>query len=207
MARRAGAGLRQGPHQVGREMEHDAGLELARMVPQVGEKRLRIHHLVPVDQAQKQRHRRLELTDHLAEVIPTVPVQNDELRHALARERRRHVAQHQRLRARIHVEAQWQIELAGVHAERDHRQHHNPCATLPRDARREARDPLGLDVVGRVRQVTVVRLARAPRQHRDLVGRVAHVLPRQLVQDVGARGHQRCATRAFASTVSSTRGR
>src|SRR5207249_2894761 len=74
------------------------------MVPEIGEERLRIHHLIPVDHAQEQGHRGLELADHLTEVVPAVSVQDHELRHALAPERRGHVAQHQRLCARVHVE-------------------------------------------------------------------------------------------------------
>src|SRR2546422_3391611 len=88
------------------------------MVPEIGEKRLRIHRLIPVDHAQEQGHRGLELWDHLTEVVPAVSVQDHELRHALAPERRGHVAQHQGLGARVHVETQRQVELAGVHAER-----------------------------------------------------------------------------------------
>ena len=186
-------------------MQHDAGLELSRMVPEIGEERLRIHHLIPVDHAQEQGHRGLELSDHLTEVVPAVSVQDHELRHALAPERRGHVAQHQGLGARVHVETQRQVELAGVHAERHHGQHHHPRAPVPRDARRELCDPLGLDVVGRVGQVAVVRLARPPRQHRDLVAGVAYVLPRQLVQDVRTWGHQRCTARALARSFQPTR--
>src|SRR2546422_1462041 len=74
------------------------------MVPEIGEKRLRIHRLIPVDHAQEQGHRGLELWDHLTEVVPAVSVQDHELRHALAPERRGHVAQHQGLGARVHVE-------------------------------------------------------------------------------------------------------
>src|SRR5205085_1577922 len=63
-------------------------------------------------------------------------------------------------------------------------------APLPRVPRRQGGDPLGFDVVGRVGQVEVVRFRRTPRQHRDVVARVAHGLPGQLVQDVGARRHR-----------------
>src|SRR2546430_13253876 len=59
-------------------MEHHARLELARVVSQIGEERLRVHELVPVHGAEKQRHGGLELADHLAEVVATVPVQDHE---------------------------------------------------------------------------------------------------------------------------------
>ena len=84
------------------------------MVSQIGEERLRVHDLVPVHGAEEQRHGGLQLADHLPEVVATVPVQDHELRDALTRQRRRHVAQHQGLRAGVQVDAQRDIDLAGV---------------------------------------------------------------------------------------------
>src|SRR3989442_927386 len=136
-------------------MEHHARLELARVVSQVGEEQLPVHDLIPVDRTQEQGHRGLQLADHLAEVVPAVPVQDHELRDALTRQCHREVAQHQRLRARVQVEAQRNIELPGVHAERHHRQHDDPRAALRRVPRRQPGDPLGRDVVGRVGEVDI----------------------------------------------------
>jgi len=129
-------------------VQHHARLELTRVVAQVGEEQLRVHDLIPVDGAKEQRDRRLQLPDDLAEVVPAVAVQDDELGDALTRQRRRQVAQHEGLGAGVQVEAKGNIELAGVDAERDDRQHDHPRAPLPRVPRRQGSDPLGLDVVG-----------------------------------------------------------
>src|SRR2546429_631711 len=171
-------------------MEHHARLELARVVSQIGEERLRVHEPVPVHGAEKQRHGGLQLADHLGEVVATVPVQDHELGDALTGQRGGQDAQHQRLGAGVQVQAQRDVELPGVDAERHQGEHDDPRSPLPRASRRQRRDPLGCDVVGRVGQVEVMRFGRTPRQQRDVVARVAHGLPGQLVQDVGARRHR-----------------
>src|SRR5881628_807634 len=87
-ARAPGAGLRQRPHQLRRDMEHHTGLELSRVVSQLRKERLRVDDLIPVDRTEKQRHGGLQLADHLTEVVPAVPVQDHELRDPLTGERR-----------------------------------------------------------------------------------------------------------------------
>ena len=144
-------------------MEHHARLELSRVVSKIEEERLRVHDLIPVHGAQKQRHGGLQLADHLAEIVSPVPVQDHELGNALTRQRRRDVAQHQRLGAGVQVHAQRDIDLAGVDAERHDRQHHDSRPPFPRASRRQARDPLGFDVVGGVGEVEVVCFRRTPR--------------------------------------------
>ena len=67
------------------------------------------------------------------------------------------------LRARIHVDAELDVELRRVDAERHGGEDHGSRATLPSGARGADRDLLGLDVVRRVRQVVVVRFGGAPR--------------------------------------------
>ncbi len=118
-----------------------------------------------------------------------MPVENHELWNALPREGHRDVAQHERLRAGIHVHAEWNVELAGIHAEWYQRQHDDLRATFPRASGGAGRDFLRLDVVGGIGEMEIVRLRRPPRQDGDLVPRIAHGLPGQLVENVRASGH------------------
>ena len=59
---------------------------------------------------------RLQLADHLPEVVPPVPVEDHELADSLPLEREHEVGEQRRLRARIHVQAQLDVELSRVHA-------------------------------------------------------------------------------------------
>ena len=62
-------------------------------------------------------------------------------------------------------------------------------AALPGALRSPRGDFLGLDVVGCVGEMIVVRLGRPPGQHRHLVASVANDLPGQLLQDIRTIGH------------------
>jgi len=68
----------------------------------------------------------LQLADYLLEIIPAVAVQNQKLVNSLPIKGGRDVAKHHGLRARIHVDAQWDVELTGVYSERNRRQRHHP---------------------------------------------------------------------------------
>ena len=67
---------------------------------------------------------------------------------ALSVERRGEVAEQRGLRARIHVEAELDVELRRVHAERNGRQHDDARSLRPRALGGANRDLLRLDVVG-----------------------------------------------------------
>ena len=95
-------------------------------------------------------------------------------------------AKQRELRARIHVDAELDVELRRVDAERDRREHDGARTALPSARPGADRDLLCLDVVGRVRQVVVVRLGGAPRQNGDRVRRRINLLPGALGEDVWA---------------------
>ena len=78
------------------------------------------------------------------------------------------VGEHGGLRARVHVEAERDVELAGLHAERNGRQHDDARPGVPGPAGGLGGDVIALDGVGGVGQVVVVRLGRAPGQDGDL---------------------------------------
>ena len=115
-----------------------------------------------------------------------MPVQDHESGHALPRERLREIAQHQTLRARLHVDTERDVELPGLHAEGDRGQHDDARAAVPRQPRRLGGDVIALDHVGGIRKVIVVRLGRAPWQNGDVERRLANGLPVRLGEDVRA---------------------
>src|SRR5690606_11851264 len=91
LAGASGPGLREGPDQLRRQVEHDAGLELAAVVSGLVEERAGIHARVPVQHADEQPEARLELTDRSAEVVAAVAVQDHQLANALAIQRSREI--------------------------------------------------------------------------------------------------------------------
>ena len=80
-------------------------------------------------------------------------VENDELENALPLQRTNEITQQRSLRARIHVQAQLNVELPRVHAEWNGGKHHDSRATFPRDPRGSGGNRIALDDIGGVRQV------------------------------------------------------
>src|SRR6185437_6659000 len=124
----------------------------------------RIDARPPVDRREKYARRRLALADHLPKIVPAVGVENEHFVNALAVQRTHHVVEHRGLRARVHVDAELDVELRRVDAERHCRKHHDVRPTLPRPFGGARRDTIALDRVGRVWQMKVVRFSGAPRQ-------------------------------------------
>src|SRR5258708_27341532 len=107
--------------------------------------------LLPVDGDEQQRGWWLDLANHLLEIIAAVAVENDELADPLAVQRHGDIPKHRRLRARIHVDAEVNVALAGLNAERNHREHDHPRASFPCDSSCLVRDGFSLDDIGPVR--------------------------------------------------------
>src|SRR5690606_8436514 len=99
LAGAAGPRLGERPDQLRREVEHDAGLELAAVVPGLLEEGAGVHARIPVQHADEQPEARLELADRAAEVVAAVPVQDHELAYALAVQGSGEVGEERGLRA------------------------------------------------------------------------------------------------------------
>ena len=67
-------------------MLHHARLHLTRVITLIREEALQVEHLVPIHDAEEQGDLRLELADHLAEIVCAVPVEDYELPNPLLRE-------------------------------------------------------------------------------------------------------------------------
>src|SRR5665213_899127 len=183
----AGVGQRQ--QQLWRDVLHDACLELAGVITRLVEILIRVNARPPVERAEKHARVRLQLADHLAEIISAMAIEDDELENSLALQHTREITQQRGLSARIHVQAQLDVELPGVHAEWNSRQHHYSRPGIPRDPRRLGGYRIALDDVGRVWQMVIVRFGSTPRKNRDLIVRLRDGFPGGFCQDPGARRH------------------
>src|SRR5262249_50212320 len=84
-------GLRERTNEPRCHVLHDAGLHIARVVPQVFEVLARIDHLEPVRHAQEEPEPWLKLADHGAKIVAAMPVENHQLTDALAVETPRQI--------------------------------------------------------------------------------------------------------------------
>src|SRR5437016_11094442 len=116
-------------------------------------------------------------------------VENHELVDSFALERPRNVAEYCGLSARIHVDAETNVELAGVDSIRNHWKNRHARACSPRFLRRLGRDKRRLIVVGPIGKMEVVRFGRTPRQHAEFVVRAAHGFPRCVTKYPGISAH------------------
>ncbi len=183
-------------------MQHHAGLELAAVIARNLEVRLRIDAIPPVDSADENAALRLQFADHLLEIVPAVAVQNDELLDSLPFQRMGNIGQNRRLSTRVHVDAEADVELAGIHPKRNLGKDDDASSGVPRAPRCLPRHVRGFVVVGSVRKMKVVRFSRAPGKHRDFVVRRAHCLPRHFTQQLRLTRHGRSSMYGVAPSVS-----
>jgi hypothetical protein len=111
------------------------------------------------------------------------------------------IAQQRRLGARVHVETELDVQLPRIDAERDGRQHDDSRSGRPCAPRRFGGDYVALDHVGGVRQMVVMGLGGAPREHGNFVLRGRHGLPVRLGEDIRT-GHSGNYTRRAGITRS-----
>ena len=128
-----------------------------------------------------------ELADDRLEVVAAVAVQHHQPADPLPRQGAGDVLQHRRLRGRVHVDAERDVELAGLDAERHGGQHRHPGAAPVGDPGGLGRDGVGLDRVRAVGQVEVVGLRRPPGKDDDVGRRFPHFCPGRLGDDPGSR--------------------
>ena len=127
-------------HELRRDVEQHARLHLSRVIARLREERLRVHGGPPVHDAEEDvGYFGLHVAHDRLELVAAVPVQDHEAAHPLPRERLRDVAQHETLRARVHVDAERNVELPGLNSEWNRRQHDDtrrraptPAAPTPR---------------------------------------------------------------------------
>ena len=119
----------------------------------------------------------VEATERFVRTLADVAIQNEQLFHALTRQRARHVGEHGELSARIHVDGKPKVELSRIHAKRYCRQSDHSSAFLPGELRRALGEGGRLVVVCAVREMKVVGLGRSPGKNCDLEGRVLDRLP------------------------------
>src|SRR2546423_15561072 len=85
----------------------------------------------PVDGADEEIEAWLQLADHLLEIVAAVSVQNQQLSHALTRQRCGDVGKNCQLGAGIHVDGEAKIRLAPIHSKGYRRQRHHLRSVLP----------------------------------------------------------------------------
>src|SRR3954462_8943005 len=153
---------------MGDDGHHDARLHFSCVVTRLIEVIGALDAGPPVDGADEKIHLRLELSDYLPKIVSAMAIQDQQLFHTLARQRRSDVKEDGELRARIHVDGKTQIELAGVNAERNCWQRYDPGALVPGDFRCSLGDRGRLVGVSAIGQMVVVRLGRAPWENGDL---------------------------------------
>ena len=87
-------GLAEWTHELRRQMKHRARLGFAGVIARLVDELTDVDARPPVDRRQKHAGPRLQLANHLAEVVAAVSVQDDELFHSLVFERGGDIAQH-----------------------------------------------------------------------------------------------------------------
>ena len=115
------------------DMEHDAGLHFVGMIAvEVGEIAGFVLRFEPVQGTGEQlRVVEGQFPDHRLEVISSVAVENDQLGHRCRHQYVADVSQNSQLRAWQDVHAEFDVELAGLHAKGNGGQHEDFGAPFP----------------------------------------------------------------------------